>query len=416
MTDQGASGVAVPASARAGDPRAAADWLLRNVASALPEGQLAEQLASGRKLRVKLGVDPTAPDIHLGHVVVLRKLREFQELGHTVVLIIGDFTARVGDPSGRSRTRPRLNPEAIEANARTYQEQAFRVLDRDRTEVVRNSAWLDMPMSDLFALASRATVAQLLDRDDFRKRYEAGTPISLLELLYPLLQAYDSVAVRADVELGGTDQTFNLLFAREIQQTYGQSPQSIVTMPILPGIDGVQKMSKSLGNHIGVTDPPEEMFGKLMRIPDTVMDDYYRLLLDAPRDRSLSPVEAKRALARAVVAQFWGAEAAVAAEARFNRIHVERRAPDDVEEVAIAAPGERLAVAPLLADAFGISRSEARRLVAQGAVEVGGERLPRDAQDVPATLVDGAIVRLGKRRFKRVRLVDAASARPDATI
>ena len=249
-------------------PGEAARFLTRNAVQALPEGELERQLAKGRPLRVKLGVDPTTPDIHLGHTVVLRKLREFQDLGHTVVLIVGDYTARVGDPSGRSATRPQVDSAEIDLNAETYEKQAYRVLDPERTEVRRNGEWLDMPMEDLFRLARTSTVAQLLERDDFAKRYAGGEPISILELLYPLIQGYDSVAIRSDVELGGTDQSFNLLLAREIQKAYGVEPQSILTMPILPGIDGVQKMSKSLGNYVGVDEAPEEMFGKLMRVPD----------------------------------------------------------------------------------------------------------------------------------------------------
>src|SRR5262245_21078616 len=253
--------------------------LTRNAVDVLPKGMLAEQLAAGRPLRVKFGIDPTTADIHLGHTVVLEKLREFQQAGHTVVLIVGDFTARVGDPSGRSSTRPLPSAEEIEANAATYQEQAFKVLDRERTEVRRNSEWLRMEPEELFSLLARTTVARLLERDDFQKRLGAGQPIAALELLHPLLQGYDSVAVEADVELGGTDQKFNLLFGRDIQVAYGQPPQSILTMPILVGTDGVQKMSKSLGNYVGVTDPPEEMFGRLMSIPDEAMGEYYRLLL-----------------------------------------------------------------------------------------------------------------------------------------
>ena len=245
--------------------------LTRNAVDVLPAGMLEEQLSAGRPLRVKLGIDPTTADIHLGHTVVLEKLREFQQAGHTVVLIIGDFTARVGDPSGRSAQRPLPSPEEIEANAATYQEQAFKLLDRERTEVRFNSEWLRMEPEALLGLLARTTVARLLERDDFQKRLAAGTPIAALELLYPLLQGYDSVAVEADVELGGTDQKFNLLFGRDIQAAYGQKPQSILTMPILVGIDGAQKMSKSLGNYVGVTDAPEEMFGRLMRIPDEAM-------------------------------------------------------------------------------------------------------------------------------------------------
>src|SRR3954463_3784801 len=255
------------------------DLLKRGAEEALPEGALEKQLSKGAPLRVKLGIDPTAPDIHLGHVVVLTKLAQFQQEGHQVVLIIGDYTARVGDPSGRDAQRPILTPEEIDANAKTFQDQAFKVLDRDATEVRFNSEWLDMPAQELFQLMAKVPVPRLREREDFTKRMKAAQPISSLELLYPILQGYDSVAVRSDVELGGTDQKFNLLFGRDIQRGYDVPEQSVMTMPILPGIDGVRRMSKSLGNYVGVTDPPEEMFGKLMRIPDDVMATYYELLL-----------------------------------------------------------------------------------------------------------------------------------------
>src|SRR4051812_5090164 len=279
-------------------PREQAAFLLRNAVDALPEGQLEKQLSEGRPLRVKLGIDPTAPDIHLGHTVVLRKLREFQDFGHTVVLIVGDYTARVGDPSGRSATRPQLEPAEVDRNAETFKRQAFSVLEPERTEIRRNGEWLDMSMEELFRLARTATVAQLLERDDFAKRYAGGEPISILELLYPLLQGYDSVAVRADVELGGTDQKFNLLLARDIQQAYGVEPQAVLTLPILPGTDGVRRMSKSLRNYIGVTEPAEEIFGKAMSIPDDAMPLWYRLLLGREQSADLSPRDAKRGLAR----------------------------------------------------------------------------------------------------------------------
>jgi tyrosyl-tRNA synthetase len=381
----------------------AARFLTRNAVDALPEGELERQLAKGQPLRVKLGVDPTTPDIHLGHTVVLRKLREFQDLGHTVVLIVGDYTARVGDPSGRSAMRPFADPAEIDANAETYQEQAFKVLDRDATELRRNGEWLDMAMEDLFRLARTATVAQLLERDDFAKRYSTNEPISVLELLYPLLQGYDSVAIRADVELGGTDQKFNLLLGREIQRAYGVAPQSILTMPILPGIDGVQKMSKSLGNYVGVTDPPEEMFGKLMRIPDEVMPTYYELLLDDLFDTSVSPRDAKRALARGITALYHGADGAAAAEDRFEALHVRHELPEEIEDFAFAANGDAVHLPALLADAFGVSRSEARRLLGQAGVKLDGEALGEDALDLPAERLDGAVIQLGKRRLKRLR-------------
>ncbi len=381
----------------------AAQYLTRNAVDALPEGELERQLAKGRPLRVKLGVDPTMPDIHLGHTVVLRKLREFQELGHQIVLIVGDYTARVGDPSGRSSTRPQVDPAEIDRNAQTYEDQAFKVLDRDATEVRRNGEWLDMSMEDLFRLARTATVAQLLERDDFAKRYSAGDPISVLELLYPLLQGYDSVAVRADVELGATDQKFNVLLAREVQRAYGVEPQSILVMPILPGIDGVRKMSKSLDNYVGVDEPAEEMFGKLMRVPDEAMPIYYELLLDEPLDPSLPARDAKRAMARALCARYQGEQAAAAAEERFDALHVRHELPDEIEDFAFAPNGDAVHLPALLAEAFGISRSEARRLLSQSGVKLDGEALGEDALDLPAERLDGAVIQLGKRRLKRLR-------------
>jgi tyrosyl-tRNA synthetase len=381
----------------------AARFLTRNAVDALPDGELERQLAKGRPLRVKLGVDPTTPDIHLGHTVVLRKLREFQDLGHQVVLIIGDYTGRVGDPSGRSSVRPHVDPAVIDANARTYQEQAFKVLDRDATEVRRNGEWLDMSMESLFRLARTATVAQLLERDDFAKRYSAGEPISILELLYPLLQGYDSVAIESDVELGGTDQKFNVLLAREVQRAYGVEPQSILTMPILPGIDGVRKMSKSLGNYVGVDEPPEEIYGKLMRIPDEAMPVYYELLIDDPLDASLSPRDAKRALARAVVERYHGPDGAAAAEDRFDTLHVRRELPDEIDEFDFAANGDAVHLPALLEEAFGVSRSEARRLLAQAGVKLDGKALGEDSLDLPAERLDGAVIQVGKRRVKRLK-------------
>src|ERR1700748_2242713 len=275
------------------DPSESAAWLTRNVVDCLPDGGLERKLQEDRPLRVKLGVDPTAADIHLGHTVVLQKLREFQELGHTVVLIIGDYTARVGDPSGRSTLRPVLSGEEIEANARTYQEQALKVLDEGALEVRFNGEWLDMSMEQLFALTRTTTVGPLLERDDFSKRYTAREPISVLELLYPLLQGYDSVAVRADVELGGTDQKFNLLLGRNIQRAYSQPEQVIITMPLLTGTDGERKMSKSYGNHIGVADAPEEIYGRTLSVPDPALGDWYALLLGTQPPADLAPRDAK---------------------------------------------------------------------------------------------------------------------------
>jgi tyrosyl-tRNA synthetase len=381
------------------------DILKRGADEILPDGALEKQLAKGDPLLVKLGIDPSTAEIHLGHVVVLTKLAQFQQAGHTVVLIIGDFTARVGDPSGRDTTRPVLTPDQIESNARTYQEQAFKVLDRDRTEVRRNSEWLDIPAQELFALMSRVTVARLLEREDFTKRMKADQPISSLELIYPVLQGYDSVAIRSDVELGGTDQKFNLLFARDVQRAYGVPEQSIMTMPILPGIDGKQKMSKSLGNHVGVTDPPEEMFGKLMRLPDEAMGTYFELLLGEEVPET-DPMEAKRALARRIVERFHDPSAAEAAEARFDTVHVAREVPDDIPEVSLkdadGVNNGQVHLPALIAGTFEMSTSEARRLLAQGGVKLDGESLDAERLDVPLDEVSGRVLQVGKRRFARL--------------
>jgi tyrosyl-tRNA synthetase len=380
--------------------------LTRNAVDVLPAGMLQEQLAAGVPLRVKLGIDPTTPDIHLGHTVVLEKLREFQQAGHQVVLIVGDFTARVGDPSGRSAQRPMPSPEEIEANAATYQEQAFRLLDRERTEVRFNSEWLRMAPEELLGLLAQATVARLIERDDFQKRLAAGAPIAALELLYPLLQGYDSVAVEADVELGGTDQKFNLLFGRDIQTAHDQKPQSILTMPILVGTDGERKMSKSLGNYIGVTEAPEEMFGKTMRVPDAAMPEYFRLVLGA-EPPAAPPNEAKRALARGIVERFHDDAAAQAAEQHFNRLFVERGAPDEVEELELGPfageDGGEVHLPALMAAAFGISSSEARRLIKQGGAKLDGETIPSDTLDLTQGELDGRVLQAGKRRFRRLQ-------------
>jgi tyrosyl-tRNA synthetase len=382
-------------------PLEQARYLLRNAVEALPARELEKQLGRGEPLRVKLGIDPTAPDIHLGHTVVLEKLREFQDFGHTVVLIIGDYTARVGDPSGRSAMRPVLSGEEIDHNAETYQRQAFKILDPEKTEVRRNGEWLDMRAEDLFRLGRHATVAQLLAREDFSNRWKARQPISVLELLYPLLQGYDSVAIKADVELGGTDQHFNLLLGREIQQAYGIAPQSILTMPILPGTDGVARMSKSSGNYVGVDEPPEEIFGKVMSIPDEVMPTYYSLLTHEQFDADEHPNQAKRRLARTLVAQFHGEDAAAAAEAHFDRLFKQHEVPDDIPEYPLP-DGDPVHVPALLRDAFGVSGAEARRLLAGGGVRVNGEQLTGEDLDVPAEGLKGATVQLGKRRFVRL--------------
>jgi tyrosyl-tRNA synthetase len=384
-----------------GSPPEQAQYLLRNAVEALPAGELEKQLARGEPLRVKLGIDPTAPDIHLGHTVVLEKLREFQDFGHTVVLIIGDYTARVGDPSGRSAMRPVLSGEEIDHNAETYQRQAFKILDPERTEVRRNGEWLDMRAEDLFRLTRHATVAQLLAREDFSKRWKAQQPISVLELLYPLLQGYDSVAIKSDVELGGTDQHFNLLLGREIQQAYGVAPQSILTMPILPGTDGVARMSKSSGNYIGVDERPEEIFGKVMSIPDEVMPTYYALLTHEQFDAAEHPGQAKRRLARILVDRFHGEGAGEAAEAQFDRLFKEHQVPEDIPEVPLPE-GDPVHVPALLRDAFGVSGAEARRLLAGGGVKLNGDQLEAEELDVGADRLKGAILQIGKRRFVRL--------------
>jgi tyrosyl-tRNA synthetase len=381
--------------------------LTRNAVDVLPAGMLQEQLAGERPLRVKLGIDPTTPDIHLGHTVVLEKLREFQQDGHQVVLIVGDFTARVGDPSGRSAQRPMPSPEEVEANAATYQEQAFKVLDRDRTEVRFNSEWLRMAPEELLGLLAQTTVARLIERDDFQKRLAAGAPIAALELLYPLLQGYDSVAVEADVEIGGTDQKFNLLFGRDIQSAYGKKPQSVMTLPILVGTDGTQKMSKSLGNYIGVTEAPEEMFGKVMRAPDEAMPDYYRLVLGAEPPLDLAPNEAKRALARGIVERFHDVAAASAAEDHFNRLFVRHEAPEEIDELDLTpylddGGAGQVHLPRLMADAFGISSSEARRLLKQGGVKLDGEALDGERLDLDPLDLHGRVLQAGKRRFRRL--------------
>ncbi len=387
-------------------PSEAAAWLARNAVDCLPDGELERKLATGRQLRVKLGIDPTAPDIHLGFTVVLSKLREFQELGHRVVLIVGDYTARVGDPSGRSSTRPVLDPATIDANAATFREQALTVLDPDPEllEVRFNSEWLDMSMEELFRLTRTTTVAQLLERQDFADRFRAREPISVLELLYPLLQGYDSVAIRADVELGGTDQKFNLLLGRDIQRAYGQPEQVAMTLPLLTGTDGERKMSKSFDNYIGVTDAPEDLYGKTMSIPDSSLEDWYRLLLDreVPDEEAF---QAKLALARALVARFYDDEAAHAAEDAFARVHRRGQLPDDVATVDWPGDGGQVHLPALLAKAFGVSTSEARRALAQGGVKLDGTPVADGTLDLDASAIDGSVIQLGKRRFARVNVV-----------
>jgi tyrosyl-tRNA synthetase len=405
---------AIPAVGPAADQNAArlagetADVLARNTVDSLPSGALAEKLrlaaVEGRPLRVKLGIDPTAPNIHLGHAVVLAKLREFQDAGHRVVLIVGDYTARVGDPSGRSSLRPMLSAAEIDTNAATFQEQALKILDPDpaRLEVRRNSEWLEMPMSELLGLLRTTTAAQLLERDDFAKRLAAREPISMLELLYPLLQGYDSVAVRADVELGGTDQKFNLLLGRDVQRAYGQPGQAILTMPILVGTDGARKMSKSLGNHIAITDPPQEVYGKTMAIPDEAMDDYYRLLLGRATPAG-APRDAKRELARELVNRLHTPADATAAEAHFDRVFVAREAPEEIADARLDDVDGLVHLPGLIAREFGISRSEARRLIDQGGVTLGDAALRAGEHDVPVERADGQVLKVGRRRFRRLQ-------------
>jgi tyrosyl-tRNA synthetase len=379
--------------------------LSQDSVDSLPEGALAAILTKAqrenRQLRVKLGIDPTAPDIHLGHAVVLRKLREFQDAGHRVVLIIGDYTARVGDPSGRSDLRPMLSGEQIEQNAATFQEQASRILDPDpeRLEVRRNSQWLDMGMIDLLGLVRTTTVAQLLEREDFAKRWDAREPISILELLYPLLQGYDSVAIEADVELGGTDQKFNLLLGRDIQRSYGKPEQAIMTMPILVGTDGTRKMSKSLGNQIGVTDEPQEIYGKTMSIPDEAMAEYYRLLLRREPPGELSPRDAKRALAREIVGWLHSPEEAEEAEGHFDRVFVQHRAPEEIAQASYRCDGGQVHLPAVIAEKMDISRSQARRLIDQGGVSLGERALSAGEHDIPCEHADGQILKVGKRHF-----------------
>lgn len=395
--------------------------LLAGAADVIPRDGLEEKLSLDRPLRVKLGIDPSRPDLHLGHAVVLRKLRHFQDAGHVAVLIVGDFTGRVGDPSGQSETRSFLTEDEIETNATTYLEQAGRVLDVSSAEVRRNSEWLgEMTMADVLRLTSAYTVARMLERDDFRKRYEEGKPISVVEFLYPLMQAMDSVAVRSDVELGGTDQTFNLLVGRDIQRAYGQDPQVVLTMPLLEGIDGERKMSKSFDNWVALTDPPEEMFGKLMRIPDHLITKYFLLAADLDPsevarieagmvDGSVKPVEEKRRMARAVVDLYHGSGAGGEAERRFDRVHRERQVPERIEEAAIpaeAAKGENgLVWLPQLMATLGLatSKSAARRLIEQGGVRLDGEPVTDVSAEYPLGELKGKVLQVSRRRFLRLR-------------
>ena len=369
----------------------------------LPEGELERKLATGRRLRVKLGIDVTSPDIHVGRAIPLQRMRAFQDEGHVGVLIIGDYTTRIGDPSGRSSERPILSDAEIDANAQMYVEQAFQVLDRDRTEVRFNGEWLkELDFAEIVRLTRVATVAELLKREDFRNRWDAEQPISVSELLYPLMQGYDSVAVEADVELGGTDQLYNLLMGREVMQAYGLEPQVALTTPLLVSWDG-QKMSSSLGNNIPLTAAAEEQFGRAMRISDELLPEWYRLVLEEPAGAvETDPLEAKLRLARAIVTRSHGEEAARLAEDHFTRVVREGRAPEDVPEVTLSRDGS-VYVPALLVEHLGVSStSEARRLIAQGGVRLDGE--PLSDLEIDARRLDGALLQAGKRRFARVFL------------
>jgi len=388
--------------------------LERGADEILRREELAERLKAGRPLRIKAGFDPTAPDLHLGHTVLINKMRQFQDLGHEVIFLIGDFTGRIGDPSGRSAIRKPLTEAEVKANARTYEEQIYKILDPERTVIEFNSRWFSkMDAGDMVELASLYTVARMLERDDFHKRYGANQPIAVHEFLYPLVQGYDSVALKADVELGGTDQKFNLLVGRHLQEHFGQKPQVVLTMPLLEGLDGVQKMSKSLDNYIGITEPPAEMFGKLMSVSDKLMWRYFELLslrplaeLQGLKDRAragANPRDLKFGLAEEIVDRFHGAGAGEREKAAFIERFQKGALPDDMPEVTVPAPGGKLGIASLLKGAGLVpSTSEAFRMLKQGAVKLDGERVTDRNLELPA----GAehVVQVGKRRIARVSI------------
>ena len=390
--------------------------LKRGVAEIIVEEELVRLLESGKKLRLKMGFDPSRPDIHLGHVVGMRKLRQLQELGHQVVVIVGDWTAQIGDPSGMSQTRPMLSAEEVRANAETYMQQFFKVVDKEKTEVRWQSEWFGkFNLADVIRLTSKFTVAQLLAREDFNNRYSTGRPIAITELLYPLLQAYDSVAIQADVEFGGIDQKFNCLMGRELQQMIGQPRQQVFLVPLLVGTDGQQKMSKSLGNYVGVDDPPNDMYGKVMSIPDDLIMDYFELLTDVPDKelaefkqqlaaQSVNPMILKKRLGREIVLQFHGTDAAKLAEANFEREVQGREVPQVIRTIAIPS-AEAVGIPMVLVDAELVkSRSEARRLIRQGAVEIDGQRITEDVVNINE---NGAILKVGKRRFLKITIKKA---------
>ena len=382
------------------------------------ESIVSDSIKRNNPLKIKLGLDPTAPDIHLGHMVVLSKLRQFQDLGHKAILIIGDYTARIGDPSGRSTLRPRLSSEAIDKNAETYTKQAFKILDSKKTEVVKNSEWLKpLKLKDILNLTSRFTVARMLERDDFKKRFQGNISIAIMEFLYPIMQAYDSVAIKADIELGGTDQRFNLLMGRELQKEFKQRPQVAITMPILVGTDGVEKMSKSLGNYIGVTEPPEEIFGKIMSIQDGIMIDYYKLVTrlniteigeieDSINSKSVNPVLAKRRLARLIIEGLYSRDDAVVAEKSFDNIFKEKLAPDKIEEYILAQDdikeGKVWVVRVLVESRLAGSNGEARRLISQGAVKLGSKKIEDPNLELELEKINNKIIQKGKRYFRKI--------------
>jgi tyrosyl-tRNA synthetase len=388
--------------------------LVRGAEEVLPDGGLQAKLKTGRPLLVKTGFDPTAPDLHIGHTVLINKMRQFQEFGHEVVFLIGDFTGMIGDPSGKNATRPPLSPDEIKANAATYQAQIFKILDEKTTRIEFNSNWMGaMDAAGLVRLASHHTVARMLERDDFNKRYTGGQPISVHEFLYPIVQGYDSVALKADVELGGTDQKFNLLVGRQLQQDFGQEPQVVLTMPLLEGLDGVQKMSKSLGNYIGITDAPGDMFGKLMSISDDLMWRYFELLSFRPLqdlaamrkavDEGMNPRDAKFELAGEIVARFHDASAATAAQQEFVARFQQGAMPDEIAELTIESKDGQLGIAHLLKEAALVSStSEAFRMIDQGAVRIDGERIADRSLFIKAG--NTAVYQVGKRKFARVSL------------
>jgi tyrosyl-tRNA synthetase len=373
--------------------------LTRNAVDVLPEGGLERKLALGRPLRVKLGIDPTGADIHLGFASVLRRLAAFQAEGHIAVLIVGDYTARIGDPSGRSKEREVLPDEVLDENAKLFADQAFRILDRERTEIRFNGEWLGkLDYAEIVRLTRIGTVARLLERDDFATRFTAREPISVSELLYPFAQGYDSVAVEADIEVGGTDQLYNLLMGRDVMQHYGLEPQAVMTFELLVGTDGVEKMAKSVGNYVGIDEPPEEQFGKVMSIPDSALDQWWRLTLD--RDPPAGdPMKSKLDLAHGIVGLYHGEEAARAAEGHFTRVVREGQAPEDIPELPLP-PGDPVHLPALMSSLFGMTTSEARRLIAQGAVRMNGQIASE--LDVPRATLEGALLQAGKRRFARL--------------